>query len=257
MSKKPKKKKIEVVTEEPEGWESLAEEGSEDGTLGMNPELEEALREAAAAVSEPEASTGAENSEGAAPDAAGDDVAEEAEGGTTPASATDMSLALLRVDLAEAVDRRLRTEAELQNFRKRALRERKEALQYGSQNLVKDLLSVVDNLDRAIDHARQSEGGDLQSLLQGVELVQRELLVVLENHHVKEIEAVEKVFNPALHEAMAQVENESVEPNTVVDVLQKGYQLHDRLVRPSRVVVAKATGEKDEANDNDEEEVGD
>jgi molecular chaperone GrpE len=115
-----------------------------------------------------------------------------------------------------------------------------EALQYGPQNLVKDLLSVVDNLERAIDHARQSEGGDLQSFLQGVELVQREFLGVLGNHGVNEIEAAGKPFDPALHEAMAQVPVAEAAPNTVVDVLQKGYQLRDRLVRASRVVVAKA-----------------
>jgi molecular chaperone GrpE len=138
-----------------------------------------------------------------------------------------------------------------ENFRKRALRDRQEAIQYGSQNLVKDLLSVVDNLDRAIDHAQQSEGGDLQSLLQGVELVQRELLVVLGKHHVFEIDAMGKPFNPALHEAMAQVEDQKTAPNSIVDVLQKGYQLHDRLIRPSRVVVAR--GPEGEAGSGDDE----
>jgi len=215
----------------PEGWESLAEEASE-GTLAPNPELEEALREAAAAIPDDDES-----------------------GGSGGASQAELEAA--REELQQAGDRLLRLQADFENFRKRALRERQEAVQYGSQNLVKDLLSVVDNLERAIDHARQSEGGDLQSLLQGVELVQRELLGVLSKHHVNEIEAHGKLFNPALHEAMAQVSDDDAKPNTIVDVLQKGYQLHDRLIRPARVVVAREPEAESEKGDEAEEEVAD
>src|SRR4029453_16236286 len=145
-----------------------------------------------------------------------------------------------REEPAEADARLLPLEAEFENFRKRALRERQEAAQYGSQNLFKDLVSVVDNLERAIAHARESGGGDLASFLQGVELVRRELLGVFEKNHVTEIEAKGKPFDPALHEAMTQVESGAVPPNTVIDVLEKGFQLRDRLVRPARVIVAKA-----------------
>jgi molecular chaperone GrpE len=215
----------------PEGWESLAEEASE-GTLAPNPELEEALREAAAAIP--------------------DDNETGSSGGASQAE-----LDAAREELQQAGERMLRLQADFENFRKRALRERQEAVQYGSQNLVKDLLSVVDNLERAIDHARQSEGGDLQSLLQGVELVQRELLGVLSKHHVSEIDARGRLFNPALHEAMAQISNDDVKPNTIVDVLQKGYQLHDRLIRPARVVVAREPEAETEAGDEAEGEVAD
>jgi molecular chaperone GrpE len=86
----------------------------------------------------------------------------------------------------------------------------------------------------------------LQSLLQGVELVQREFTAALAKHHVIEIEAQGKPFNPALHEAMAQIDSETAESNTIIDVLEKGYQLHDRLVRPSRVVVAREREEEAE-----------
>ena len=201
-----------------EGWESLAEE---EATLAPNPELEAALREAAESVAD---------------SGAGDEV--QIDERVAPSSA-EQEVGRLLQEVTEANDRMLRLQADFENFRKRALRERQEALQYGSQNLVKDLLSVVDNLDRAIDHARQSGGGDLQSLLQGVELVQRELIGMLAKHHVTEIDSLGEPFNPALHEAMAQVSETSVEPNSVVEVLQKGYQLRDRLVRPSRVVVSK------------------
>jgi len=146
----------------------------------------------------------------------------------------------LQTQLAEANDRLLRLQADFENYRRRAAREHQEAMQFGPQNVVKDMLSVVDNLGRAIDHARKSAGGDLQGLLQGVELVQRELLSVLEKHHVTEVDALGKPFNPAYHEAMAQIPDDSVPANTVIEVLQKGYQLRDRLLRPAQVVVTRA-----------------
>jgi molecular chaperone GrpE len=195
------------------------------GTLSVDPELEAALAEAAAAVPDVEARKPADEHEGLLDEF--EEAAPKVEAGGSQGQ------------LAEADDRLIRLQADFENFRKRAQRERQEALQYGPQNLVKDLLSVVDNLERAIDHARQSEGGDLQSFLQGVELVQREFLGVLGNHGVNEIEASGKPFDPALHEAMAQLPVTDSAPNTVVEVLQKGYQLRDRLVRASRVVVAK------------------
>jgi len=217
------------------------------GTLEVDPELQAALEEAAASVPDPTPGESEKEEKEAAPaveEAAPtveeatravelllDDAVEETE---------EVENARLQKEVTEANDKLLRLQADFDNFRKRAQRERMDALQYGSQNLVKDLLSVVDNLERAIDHAQKSEGGDLQSFLQGVELVKREFLGVLGNHGVAEIEASGKLFDPALHEAMAQVPVADTEPNTIVDVLQKGYQLRDRLVRASRVVVAKA-----------------
>jgi len=206
---------------------SRSRDSDDDGTLGSvepSAELEAALREAAAAVPDPER-----------PEPHHEVVLEEAVEG----SAGD-EVARLREELKVAHDRLLRLQADFENFRRRALRDREEALHFGSQNLVKDLLPVVDNLGRAIDHARQSEGGDLQGLLQGVDLVWRGLEGILSKHHVQEIEALGRPFNPALHEAMAQIPDASVEPNTIVEVLQKGYQLRERLVRPARVVVARA-----------------
>jgi molecular chaperone GrpE len=135
-------------------------------------------------------------------------------------------------------------QADFDNFRRRALKERTDLIQYGAENLLKDLLSTLDNLDRATGHARSSDGGDLESLLQGVELVQRDLHTVLEQHGVTEINAVGSEFDPGLHEAMAQRPDDSVSPNTVMEVLQKGYQLRDRLLRAARVVVAKAPTEE-------------
>jgi molecular chaperone GrpE len=202
---------------------SVSEEEDSGGALPPNPELEEALREAAESLeSEPRASEeGAER--------------EPEEGISEGEEALDPVL-----ELEKTQNRLLRLQADFENFRRRALAERRDIYQFGHQNLVKDLLLTVDNLDRAIGHARESGGGDLESFLQGVELVRRELLGVLEVHSVHEIEALGKAFDPALHEAMAQAVDESVAPNTVIDVLEKGYQLRDRLLRPTRVIVAKA-----------------
>jgi molecular chaperone GrpE len=203
--------------EKGEGWEGPSEE-EPARLLSSSPELEEALRAAAQAVEEREVSL---------------------DRPLEPASA-EGEVERLRSELIDARDQFLRLRADFDNFRKRALREREEASLYGHQNLVKDLLSTVDNLERAIDHSRKNGGGDLEGLLQGVELVQRELLGALGQHGVTQIEALGAVFDPAIHEAMAQAPDGSVEPNTVIDVLQKGYLLRDRLVRPARVVVARA-----------------
>ena len=201
-----------------EGWESLAEDAEESGgSLAPSPELEEALREAAEAV---------EGRERGAPRA-------EAAPGPSPREAE------LAAELDALRDRSLRLHADFENFRRRAARERLEVEQYGHQNLVKELLTAVDNLDRAIDHASRSGGAELESLLQGVELVRRDLLGALGRHGVSRIEARGKPFDPARHEAMAQVVDESVAPNTVVDELQPGYLLRDRLLRPTRVVVSR------------------
>jgi molecular chaperone GrpE len=148
-------------------------------------------------------------------------------------------------DLEQTQARLLRLQADFENFRRRALREKTEAHQYGHQNLVKDLLSAVDNLERAIDHARGSGGGDLESLLRGVELVRRELLTAFAKHGVTQVEAVGRPFDPALHEAMAQIPDASAAPNTIVEELQKGYLVRDRLLRPARVVVTRAPEPED------------
>jgi molecular chaperone GrpE len=239
MSPRKKSKKIEVErAEETEDREALAEEDSE-GTLLPSPELEEALREASAAVDEAETRQEAERAEEA------EAAPEEAEAGAAVGEAASEEDPAL--ELKQAQERLLRLQADFENFRRRALKERTEAHQYGHQNLVKDLLSTVDNLDRAIDHAQKSEDGDLDGLLQGVDLVRRDLLTALARNGVASIEAVGKAFDPAHHEAVAQAPDASVAPNTVTEELQKGYLLRDRLLRPSRVIVSREPDE--EGND--------
>ncbi len=221
-----RKKKIEIESEDAQGWEGVAEEAAA-GALAPNPELEAALKEAEASMEERERAA-------AAPEGGGSDE--------------------LAIQLKETEDRLLRLQADYENFKRRALKERTDANQYGHQNLVKDLLSTVDNLDRAIGHARESEGGDLENLLQGVELMQRELLTALGKHGVVRIEAVGKAFDPAVHEAMAQAPDGSVAPNTVIEELQTGYMLRDRLLRPTRVIVTREPDEAEGDEGNEPEE---
>lgn len=205
----------------PEGWESLAEE-AEGGALAPSAELEEALREAAEAVEAREA----ERRQGGGPRGVGDE-------------ALAAEVADLRVENERMKERLLRLQADFENHRRRSLKEREEAHRYGHENLVKDLLATVDNLDRAIEHAHQNDDADLEGMLHGVDLVRRELLGTLARYGLNEVKAEGEAFDPNVHEALAQVENDEVPPGTVVQVLQKGYLLRDRLLRAARVVVSK------------------
>ena len=145
-------------------------------------------------------------------------------------------------EVEELTDRYTRLQAEFENFRRRSLKEKQEALQYGQQNLIKDLLATVDNLERALEHADPSQEIDLSSVLEGVGLVQREFLTALGKVGVKQVDPAGEAFDPNFHEAMGQIPVEGVEPNSVVQVLQKGYVLQDRMLRPARVLVAAAGG---------------
>ncbi len=131
-------------------------------------------------------------------------------------------------------DRFLRERAELDNFKKRMQREKAEAVRFACEPLIRELLPVVDNLERAVEHGN----GNGESVLEGVQLVLRALLGILERHGVKRIDAVGEPFDPTRHEAMAQVESAEVEPNRVIEQHHTGYLLHDRLLRPALVTVS-------------------
>jgi len=219
------RRKSEAETKAPDPEEASA------GSIPSDPDLEAALREAANAIDarhahrEPDAASAGEPEEDRA--ASASEAAE-----TGGAAALDAT-----AELRELNEKYMRLAADFDNFRKRTLKEREEAHQFGHQNLVKDLLPTVDNLERAIAHARESEEGG--GLLEGVELVHRELQAALSKHGIAAIDPKGEAFDPALHEAMAQLPDASVPPNTVIEVFQKGYQLRARLLRPARVVVSK------------------
>jgi molecular chaperone GrpE len=216
-----------------EGREAFEEEAS-GGTLAPSAELEEALREASEAVE------GHRHGHGQPPTRGmkvGEGVKLPSEENRELRAENEQLKAELEAAKG-AQDRLVRLTADFDNFRRRNLKEREEAHRYGNENLVKELLGTVDNLDRAIEHARRS-GGDFEGMLQGVELVQRELSGLLGKHGVVRIEAAGEAFDPSVHEAVAQQEDGSVPANTVVQVYQPGYRLWDRLLRPAQVVVSK------------------
>lgn len=149
------------------------------------------------------------------------------------------NVAQLRAELEAAKDRALRCHAELENYRKRAARELDDQLRYANIGLLRDLLPVVDNVERAI--AAAEKNADAGALLEGFKLVNRQLEDVLRRHHCHRIEALNMPFDPNLHHAIMQQPADQYPENTVLTVAQNGYQLHDRVVRPSQVIVSKAT----------------
>ena len=152
----------------------------------------------------------------------------------------------------ENYDRYLRQVADMENFRKRASREREEAIRFANEALVKDLLPVVDNLERAVAHAK--DGGNGKPLVEGVEMVLRGFFDTLAKHGVVPIAAVGQRFDPEKHEAMAQIESGTDEPDTVVEEYHKGYLLRDRLLRPALVSVAKTPKSQGKKNTGGEVE---
>jgi molecular chaperone GrpE len=154
----------------------------------------------------------------------------------------------------ENYQRYLRQVAEVDNFKKRLNREREDAIRYANENLIKDILPVIDNLERAIAHAQG--GSDGKPLVQGVEMVLRGLLDVLSKHGVVQVPAVGAVFDPSKHEAMAQVESSEYQPNIIINEHHKGYLFRDRLLRPALVTVSKAAQDKDVKNGRSEVEKG-
>lgn len=138
--------------------------------------------------------------------------------------------------LKDTHERLLRTAAEFDNYKKRAQKEKEDVQKFGAERLLKDFLPVLDNLERALDHAEQH---DPRQVIEGVKLVQKLFETTLARHGVSGFSAVGKPFDPSLHEALMQQESDAA-PGTVVSEMARGYKLHDRLVRPAAVVVAKA-----------------
>jgi molecular chaperone GrpE len=134
-------------------------------------------------------------------------------------------------------DRFLRVSADFENYKKRVSREKTELVRYGNEELIKELLPVLDNLERALEHA--SGGGGADGIIEGVEMILLQFLQILQRVGVTPISAIGERFDPALHEAVMEMENGEYDPGYVVSEMQKGYQLNDRLLRPAKVVVAK------------------
>ena len=157
-------------------------------------------------------------------------------------SALKNELSAREKESKENYDRYLRAAADLDNYRKRAARERADIVKYGKEDLIRDILPFLDSLDRALEH---KDTDDAQAFRDGVALIQEQLLCCLKKHGVERIESVGVNFDPNIHEALMQMESPDHEDNQVVSEMEKGYLLNGRLIRPSRVCVCKNTGKSD------------
>lgn len=156
-------------------------------------------------------------------------------------AALEAEKAQLAKEKQDTWDRLLRTTADLDNVRKRTRREIDDARTEARSKVLREMLPVIDNLERAVEHAESSQvGTGVASLIEGVKLVLRQFAQALERSDVTPVEAVGKPFDPNMHEAISQIETTEHAPGSVVQALQKGYMIGNRLLRPALVVVAKA-----------------
>ena len=167
------------------------------------------------------------------------------------------SVELLQKEATEARDKMLRTLAEMENLRKRTAREVSDARTYGITGFARDVLEIADNLQRALDavpaEAKENADPGLKALIEGVELTERSLLNALEKHGVKKFDPQGQKFDPNFQQAMFEVPDPSVPSGTVVQVMQAGYTLGDRVLRPALVGVAKGGAKAAAAANNNEQ----
>lgn len=161
------------------------------------------------------------------------DATAEAEQAESP----EARIAALEEEVNKAKDQALRAAADAQNARRRAEQDAEKARKFALERFVKELLPVVDSIEKALESLQNDDGASVHR--EGLEMTLKMQLSALEKFGVKQLEPQGEPFNPQYHEAMTMVPNPAMEPNTVMDVLQKGYTLNDRLVRPAMVVVSK------------------
>jgi molecular chaperone GrpE len=150
---------------------------------------------------------------------------------------------------ADNYDKYLRAVAELDNYRKRAAREKTDIIKYGKEDIIRDILPFVDSLDRALEH----DTGDVQAFKNGIALIQDQLLSCLKKHGVERIETAGLNFDPNFHEALMQMESDQHEDNKIVSEMERGYLLNGRLLRPSKVCVCKKTNKENDVCENNED----
>ena len=155
----------------------------------------------------------------------------------------------LNEEITDLKDQRLRAIAELENFRKRAEKDQSDALKYGISNFAKEIINIRDNIERAqssiSDEAKNNEA--IKSVIEGIDLIAQSVVSTFEKIGIKKIESLNEKFDHNLHQAMMEIENEELEPGTIVQELIPGYTLHDRLLRPAMVGVSKKS-KKNEDN---------
>ena len=156
----------------------------------------------------------------------------------------------LEEKLKNTQEKLLRTMAEMENQRRRFEKEKKEAFEFGGFNFAAESLLLIDNIDRAIVSFKNDESlkssKNLNKIIDGIEIVKKDLVSIFKKNGIDPIECIDKKFDPNFHQAMLEVENNTKEPGTIVQEIQKGYMMKDRLLRPSLVGVAKKIEEKKE-----------
>ncbi|NTW78404.1 MAG: nucleotide exchange factor GrpE [Syntrophaceae bacterium] len=150
-------------------------------------------------------------------------------------------------EAAANYDKYVRAVAELDNYKKRAVKEKNEILKYGKEEILKDILPFLDSLDRALEHAEASN--DIQAFKEGLKLIQDQLFSCLKKHGVEAIECAGIAFDPNFHEAMMQMESADHEENEVINEFQRGYLLNGRLLRPSKVCVCKKINKENKVDE--------
>ncbi len=157
----------------------------------------------------------------------------------------------LNEEITSLKDQRLRAIAELENFRKRAEKDQSDALKYGISNFAKEIINIRDNIERAQssipDEAKNNEA--IKSVIEGIDLIAQSVVSTFEKIGIKKIESLNEKFDHNLHQAMMEIENEELEPGTIVQELIPGYTLHDRLLRPAMVGVSKKSNKNEDNAD--------
>ena len=157
---------------------------------------------------------------------------------TDPLKEMESKIKSLEEEAKETYDRFLRVSAEFENYKKRSAREMSEFKKFANESLIKELLLVVDNMERAINSSKD-EGSSNNTLIEGIDMTLKELLKIFEKFSVKQVESLGKPFDPNFHQAVMQEETDEHPRNTIINELQKGYIINERLLRPATVVVSK------------------
>ena len=159
--------------------------------------------------------------------------------------------------LKNTQEKLLRTMAEMENQRRRFEKEKQEAFEFGGFNFAKESLSLLDNIDRATDSFKSDEtlkkNKDLDKIIEGIEIVKKDLISIFKKNGIDAIECINKKFDPNFHQAMLEIEDNTKEPGTVVQEIQKGYMMKERLLRPSLVGVTKKRAETEKKEEKNEE----
>ena len=161
--------------------------------------------------------------------------------------------------LKETEEKLLRSLAEIENQRRRFEKEIKDAFEFGSFNFAKESLAILDNLQRAKDAIKNDEklksNKDLNKFLENINIIEKDLISIFEKNRIKKIEVKEKKFDPNFHQAMSEIEDDNKDPGTILNEIQSGYMLGERLLRPALVSVSKKKASKDQENKDKKDEI--